>query len=150
MAKHQLKIVEPVEQSCGEWECVECDFRRLEQAGECPLLETEAFFPPQGRTKWDKDEEPSTLTADFHLYKLPGFARSIGKAIAEVYRYQQERNEGDAEISIKLKFPLGEVKGEIVIKLPNDIKVTITKTAIIRENGTLRLAIPRQEEMFPK
>lgn len=96
-----------------------------------------------------EEETPQSIgTVDFNLYRIPGFSEAMSYGRAKIYEYLSDSPSETPEINIKLKFPEGVCKPDIKVSLPNTIKISLQATTVIRENGTLRLELPEQPDMF--
>lgn len=84
---------------------------------------------------------------DFDLNELKHFKTKMNFAVLKCYEYT---GDGDPEIDIKCRFSNGMCKWGITVTLPDKIKLPGDATAIIRENGTIRIEKPAQAGLFEK
>lgn len=98
----------------------------------------------------DIDEEApySGATTDFNLYEFKNFQHEMGVALLEVYNYIAKGGGGDPKINILLTGFMDKVKASIVVDLPHKIKMTVGSVETVRENGTFRIVLPDQPDMF--
>lgn len=89
-------------------------------------------------------------TADFNLYAIKDFEHELNVALFEVYKYLATNGSGDPTIAIKLSGFQERIKASIVVTLPNTIKYSAGSIEIVRENGTFRIVLPDQRDLFEK
>ena len=87
-------------------------------------------------------------TTDFHLYKIKDFEHELNVALFEVYNYLGKGGEGDPSITIKLTGFLDKIKAGMVVDLPHKVKLHVGSVETVRENGTFRIVLPDQPDMF--